>query len=329
MPEVLGALAQLVEGLGVGVLARHPQRAPAAAVDALEAWLEHGEAAVVGQRPAADAPPCGLKGALHLVDGGAVVGQRAAGRLGLGGQRAAQAREGAVVELVAVTRGEAVERLHEHRGVARPRQLAPGVAEDRVLAPVDLGAQGVAAHAHQRAQALERLARVVDRAVEVAACAGPVIEPVAGAVELPAGDAAHAVRGVLAAAQAVGPGPLGLLASVAGALDRDGGGAAGRGQGSRRGGGGCLPGARSHALWLPAGGPGQSALARPRGRLRRPARAASVRGWLRAPTDAGEAAPAGCSTPWSGARCWVPRAARCSATPSAVWGPRRGRSSAR
>ena len=215
------------------------------------------------------------------------------------GQRAAQAGEGIVVELVAVARGEAVERLHEHGRVARARQLAPGIAEDGVLAPVGLVAQRVAADAHQRAQAFERLARVVDRAIEVAARGGPGIEPVAGMVELPAGDAANAVGGVLVAAQAVGAGTLGLAAArapVARALVTAAAAPPAAAMAPAVTAGAacwyskpCPLAARWRSRPIGALGRG--------GRLRRPARAASVRGWLRAPTDAGEAAPAGCATP--------------------------------
>ena len=136
----------------------------------------------------------------------------------------------------------------------------------------------------------------MDRAVEVAARAGAGVEPLAGEVELAARDTAHAVAGVLAAAQAVGAGAFGagaLGVSIAGALDRHGGRSACGGERSRGGGGGGLLGVGGHVPWLPAGGRRQSVRCVC---LRRPARAASVRGCLTAGTDASEAAPGSSST---------------------------------
>ena len=68
-----------------------------------------------------------------------------------------------------------VERVDHHLRVARARQPPGRVAQDRVLALVPPLAELLAQQAHQRAQALERLARLVDRlAVERRSARGPL-----------------------------------------------------------------------------------------------------------------------------------------------------------
>ena len=66
-------------------------------------------------------------------------------------------------ELARVSLQQRFQRAHHHLRIACPRQAPARVAQERLLARRGLRAQLVLEQLHQRAQALERLARLVHR----------------------------------------------------------------------------------------------------------------------------------------------------------------------
>src|SRR5438552_6736063 len=130
------------------------------------------------QRPAGDPRSRGSD-----VGDGLVIARRAV-LCRLARERLPQAAEGAWL-------GQPVERLDDHGGVTGASQLPTRVAERDALAPVHVVAELVPGDPNERAQPLERLARLVDRLVAILGAA--VFERLRRKVQLAAGDAPHAL----------------------------------------------------------------------------------------------------------------------------------------
>src|SRR5829696_1417753 len=94
--------------------------------------------------------------------------------------------------------------------VATRARAAPGVAKRLVLGAVDLVAEWIARQPDHRAQALERLARLVDRLADV--LAATTLQSIGREFEQPAGHAANPAGGTLVRPQAVaGPAAPGAV----------------------------------------------------------------------------------------------------------------------
>src|SRR5262245_32814168 len=82
-------------------------------------------------------------------------------------QRPPEPRKTLGRRLVGIPVSQRVERLEQDLAVARSAEPPTRVAQGDVLAPIGLVAELVARQPHRRAQALEALARLVNRQTEV------------------------------------------------------------------------------------------------------------------------------------------------------------------
>jgi hypothetical protein len=139
MPDVLGALAQLVKALRRWLALGAARRAPSLRVETLESVRERVGPGIVGEWPHGHALPHADKRGRHLLmaTGPLTLGQRPC----VGGERSAKPRPGVVRQLRPERLAEAVERLDEDLRIARIRQRAARVAQDRVLLPEAVLAQ--------------------------------------------------------------------------------------------------------------------------------------------------------------------------------------------
>ena len=222
VPQVLGALAQLVQGLRGRILARDAVRAAPAAVDPVQAGAQVGHHVAV-QRPGRDAVTTALELDGNLAERAAlgVASEALGGRSLLGHQPLAQRRVALDAQLAGEAAEHCVEGVDNDLAIARVAEPAGGVAVGGVLRPRRVGTERRAGDAHRRAHALERLAHRVDRLGQLVV--GRIGNDLERHVEPPAGDPAQVRGDRLVAAQAegaLGPAPAGRAALDA----RDSGG---------------------------------------------------------------------------------------------------------
>ena len=252
VPEILHALAPLVEALH--------RRAPARLAELAAAPAVHG------QHPAAEAAPPGVvhgpvvdaaPGLAQRLGAGVEDGSPLAGLVGPAPAAGQLLPEGVEVPGLAVEAAHhLVQGAREDGGVAQAGQAPGGVAVGLVLAPVDVAAEVGAHEPHQAAQALHRLARLVHVAVAVVGALGETVD---GLVELLAGDPPHPVGDGFSRVQTEGHGEV----EGTGALSECPAGRA------------CRPGALPRSRRRVAASPARSAPAA--GRRRRPGSSSAPR----------------------------------------------------